>query len=313
MHNRHTIVYAKYRAWCTLNNTYQLPVEQIHDLCDMHLVYLGHNTYGKLREKSAITPSIEVTQDMVNARLNCISSLHRIVDNLKTTANINQLSMPGLVETVADGDLDEVPTVGALEPVAGGDAEQTNSVLSISLTMSSPRVPRLVEMVNRLDDERTGPVLELPLGKSVSTTVVTASGSTPLSVPTTSSALQGLAMLSQSSPVGAGVPMHDTDSVMAYRPDTTAVVLDKSTQKQPTSDRVNMAIDTSRIQPVPKLCDLSYSIVSHHNLLDPSSTPTGQRRKINSTMDKKDPDIIVLGEAHILDYDQVSTYSHCIK
>ena len=52
-------------------------VEQIHDLCDMHLVYLGHNTYGKLREKSAITPSIEVTQDMVNACLNRISSLHR--------------------------------------------------------------------------------------------------------------------------------------------------------------------------------------------------------------------------------------------
>ena len=51
VHNQYAIVYAKYRAWCTLNNTCQLPVEQIHDLCDMHLVYLGHNTYGKLRQK----------------------------------------------------------------------------------------------------------------------------------------------------------------------------------------------------------------------------------------------------------------------
>ena len=104
VHNRHTIVYAKYRAWCTLNNTCQLPVEQIHELCDMHLVYLGHNTYGKLREKSTIPPMIEVTQDMVNARINHISSLHRIVDSLKTTVNtttitINQPSLPRLVET----------------------------------------------------------------------------------------------------------------------------------------------------------------------------------------------------------------------
>ena len=76
VHNRHTIIYAKYRAWCTLNNTCQLPVEQIHELCDMHLVYLGHITYGRLHDKSTISPMIEVTQDMVNARINRISSLH---------------------------------------------------------------------------------------------------------------------------------------------------------------------------------------------------------------------------------------------
>ena len=111
----------------------------------MHLVYLGHNTFGKLREKSAITPSIEVTQDMVNAHLNHISSLHRIVDSLKTTANINQLSMPGLVETapspVTDGDVDETLSVSTLEPIVSSNSEHTNSVLSTPLTKNSPIVP----------------------------------------------------------------------------------------------------------------------------------------------------------------------------
>ena len=152
-------------------------------------------------------------------------------------------------------------------------------------------------------------MLELPLGKTTSTTMVTASKSTPLSVPATSPVLQSLTMLAQSSLVRAGIPLPDPDSVIAYRPDTTAAVLDKSTQKQPISDLIDTSIDTSHILPVPKLCDLSYSVVSCHNLLDLSSTPTGQMGKINSTVDKKDPDIIVLGEAHILDYDK---YLHTV-
>ena len=259
----------------------------MHDLCDMHLVYLGHNTYGKLREKSAITPSIEVTQDMVNARLNRISSLHRIVDSLKTTANTNQLPMSGLVETAADGDLDEMPTVGTLEPIASSDAKHTNSVLSISSTKNSPKVPRLVETMNRLDDEKTKPMLELPLGKTTSTTMVTASGSTPLSVPATSPVLRGLTMLSQSSLVSAGMPLHNPDSVVACRLDATAAVLDRSSQKLPVGDLVSMAVDTSRVLPVPKLCDLSYSIVSRHNLLHLSSTPTGKGEKLTQPWIKR--------------------------
>ena len=143
VHNRHTIVYAKYRAWCTLNNSCQLPVEHIHDLCDMHLVYLGHNTYRKLREKSTITPSIEVTQDMVNACLNRISLLHRIVDSLKTTANINQPIMPGLVKTVSSPvkDVDETLSVSTLEPIVSSDAEHMDSVLSTPSTKHLPIVP----------------------------------------------------------------------------------------------------------------------------------------------------------------------------
>ena len=111
-------------------------------------------------------------------------------------------------------------------------------------------------------------------------------------------------MLAQTSLVRAGIPLPDPDSVLPYRLDTTAAVLVKSSQKQPVSDLINMSTDTSHICSVPKLCDLSYSIVSRHNLLDLSLTPTSQMGKMNSTVEKKDQDIIVLGEAHILDYDK---------
>ena len=256
VHNWHTIVYAKYRAWCTLNNSCQLPVDQIHDLCDMHLVYLGHNTYGKLHEKSTITPSIEVTQDMVNARLNCISSLHCIVDSLKTTASLKQPSMPGLVETDSSSvkDTDDTLSVSTLEPIFSSDTEPPDSVLSLPSTTSSTNVPHLVEILDssHLDTENMEPNQELLFGSVVGHTTKTTSTTTSLVM------LQSLTMSAQTTLVKAGMPLPDPETVIPYSTNSMATVLVRTTQPQPAvSDQANTGTSHS----VPKLSDLSYAIV----------------------------------------------------
>ena len=112
-------------------------------------------------------------------------------------------------------------------------------------------------------------------------------------------------MLAQTLLVKAGMPLPDPESVVPYSPDSTVAVLVKMSQQQPVvSDLANTCTDTSCSCSVPKLSNLSYAVVSRHNLLDLSSTSTSPMENLNSTLDKKDQDIIVLGEAHILDYDK---------
>ena len=306
-----------------MNNTCQLPVEQIHDLCDMHLVYLGHNTYGKLREKSTITPPIEVTQVMVNEQLNRISSLHRIVDSLITAASSKQLPPPQLVETgiSSEKDPDDTVSVSTLEPIFSSDTEPSDLMTSSPSRTSSPNVPQLVETLNINPDlsinSFTALVSESLVSNNLSLSVMSTSLATPRvpglvemldvsripfatsvagpiaeTAPTTASSttLQSLCMLAQSTLVNAGIPLLDPETIRPYNEHSNAAILVRKPHPE--------VIERTNTFTVCKLCDLSYAVVSHHNLLALTSTSTEQRQE------KKDQDIVVLGEAHILDYDK---------
>ena len=51
LHYRHTLVYTANRLWCTMKLSEELDRSELHSKCDLHLVYLGNNTYGELKRK----------------------------------------------------------------------------------------------------------------------------------------------------------------------------------------------------------------------------------------------------------------------
>ena len=50
-YNRHTIVYNKNRLWCTMDITRPLTATEIHNHCDVHLVYITGGLFAQLRRK----------------------------------------------------------------------------------------------------------------------------------------------------------------------------------------------------------------------------------------------------------------------
>ena len=49
IHCRHTVVYTKQRSWSTVHADQPMSPAELHSVCDIHLVYLGGQTYGELR------------------------------------------------------------------------------------------------------------------------------------------------------------------------------------------------------------------------------------------------------------------------
>ena len=51
LHYRHTLIYTTSRPSCTLQHSEDMDITELHSKCDLHLVYLGNNTYGQLKHK----------------------------------------------------------------------------------------------------------------------------------------------------------------------------------------------------------------------------------------------------------------------
>ena len=51
MYGKHTIIYNKARPWSTLDPPYLMSETELHDNCQIHLVYVGKDSYGILRHK----------------------------------------------------------------------------------------------------------------------------------------------------------------------------------------------------------------------------------------------------------------------
>ena len=51
MYGKHTVIYNKARPWTTLDPPYPMTETELHDNCQIHLVYVGKDSYGILRRK----------------------------------------------------------------------------------------------------------------------------------------------------------------------------------------------------------------------------------------------------------------------
>ena len=60
VHFRHTIVYNMKRPWCTIQPTELLSEDELHAVCDLHLIYLGQDVYGELRCLVGAKESLQV-------------------------------------------------------------------------------------------------------------------------------------------------------------------------------------------------------------------------------------------------------------
>ena len=51
MYSKHTVIYNKARPWSMLDPPYLMSETELHDNCQIHLVYVGKDSYGILRRK----------------------------------------------------------------------------------------------------------------------------------------------------------------------------------------------------------------------------------------------------------------------
>ena len=51
MYGKHTVIYNKARPWTTLDPPYPMTETELHDNCQIHLVYVGKDSYGILHRK----------------------------------------------------------------------------------------------------------------------------------------------------------------------------------------------------------------------------------------------------------------------
>ena len=63
--DRHTLIYTGVHPWTTLAPEHYNSVQEAHDRCQTHLVYLGHNMYGVLRPRPFINIEAPLTVDEV--------------------------------------------------------------------------------------------------------------------------------------------------------------------------------------------------------------------------------------------------------
>ena len=54
MYSKHTVIYNKARPWTTLDPPYPMTETELHDNCQIHLMYVGKDSYGILCHKPFI-------------------------------------------------------------------------------------------------------------------------------------------------------------------------------------------------------------------------------------------------------------------
>ena len=60
MYSKHTVIYNKARPWTTLDPPYPMTETELHDNCQIHLVYVGKDSYDILRRK----PFVETAEPL---------------------------------------------------------------------------------------------------------------------------------------------------------------------------------------------------------------------------------------------------------
>ena len=61
MYGKHTVIYNKARPWTTLDPPYPMTETELHDNCQIHLVYVGKDSYGILRRKPFIETAAPIS------------------------------------------------------------------------------------------------------------------------------------------------------------------------------------------------------------------------------------------------------------
>ena len=64
-YSRHTIIYTSVRPWTTLAPEHFNSIDEAHNRCQTHLVYLGQNMYGVLRPKPFVNVDVPLSMDEV--------------------------------------------------------------------------------------------------------------------------------------------------------------------------------------------------------------------------------------------------------
>ena len=154
-YSRHTIIYTSVRPWTTLAPEHFNSIDEAHNRCQTHLVYLGQNMYGVLRPRPFENVEVPLSVDEV---LNLMRLRQTNYPQQQEPLNLSVLpcddyeiaSDPTVCSKAAsdtetsikeglDGDDLEVPEVGVETTVNQTDSD--HSSLEMTTTPSTPTPP----------------------------------------------------------------------------------------------------------------------------------------------------------------------------
>ena len=61
MYGKHTFIYNKARPWTMLDPPYPMTETELHDNCQIHLVYVGKDSYGILHHKPFVETMVPLS------------------------------------------------------------------------------------------------------------------------------------------------------------------------------------------------------------------------------------------------------------
>ena len=132
-YSRHTMIYTSVRPWTTLAPDNSISIEEAHNRCQTHVVYLGQNMYGVLRPRSFVNIDAPLTIDEV---LNPMRVCQRNTPEQQEPLNLSVLPRDNIDSVVSD------PTVCS---IAASNTE-TSIESPETVSLSTPDDPEVQEV-----------------------------------------------------------------------------------------------------------------------------------------------------------------------
>ena len=170
IHYRHTVVYTKNRSWSTVHVEEPMSPEELHRVCDVHLVYLGEQTYrelrrlpmvpgpkspfefspiinikGKGRQRKPLDLSVKPTKTRKERKSNCISEMNNVSRTVEMDNHDDDHATPN-VDITADRKVQE----GAETQGCFNQSDRNKKDITSSPVVDSALTPGVVNSLQSL-------------------------------------------------------------------------------------------------------------------------------------------------------------------
>ena len=121
LYGKHTVIYNKSKPWTTLDPPYQMSETELHDNCQIHLVYVGKDSYGILRHKpfQDVAAPVSLKSMLEPMKPRKVSKRHCQSEPLDLSVPSTSTHIDDSRETELDNSVDTVQ-------IQDGEKDQTN-------------------------------------------------------------------------------------------------------------------------------------------------------------------------------------------
>ena len=305
---RHSVVLCANRAWSTVGTDDPIDSDRLLEICHVKLVYIGHNMFGELREKSVL--SISSSLAITDATSATVSGTNKPVDDIKvcfepSTADkdVPALDTLDYVDLSVLSDFDDYSDDTIVYSLPGNSTNIPESpLLNINNTTGRPIGTGYYTKLDDKDDENTGDIPRKDIVSSVATGAINTSETTVTVLSLNGETLANYDVQDTNSQIVSGINIEHDYNVQGTNDSPDNVVSGMNTESCQNVQGTNRLLDSS----VSGLNKTQENIVSGMNVADDhnyamkginSADGSGK----NNACDPEITDVNGINSVHIMD------------